>query len=468
MNKGDEIIVKIDSLAFEGKSITRHDGKVIFVDGAVPGDTVKCEIKRSKKSYSDAKVIEVLEKSPLRLDPKCKYFGLCGGCKWQNLSYEAQLKYKHQNVIDTFERIGGMKDVKILPVIGAEKQYFYRNKMEFTFSRQRWLTTEEINLPQELKNDIGLGLHIPNRYEKVLDIDECWLQSELSNKIINTVREFAKAKNLTVYSTKTHEGYLRHLVIRTSDATGEVMVNLVTTQNEPEIMKEMSSSLVERNPAITTVVNNITDRKSMVAFGEQEIVYYGAGYITEKLGKYSFRVSANSFFQTNSKQAEVLYSTVKDFAGLKGDEVVYDLYSGTGSIAIYLSDSAAMVVGIEVIGSAIEDAIKNAKLNDVKNCDFLLGDLRDKLTKDFSWMEKFGHPEIVVLDPPRSGLHPKVVEAIIKINPKRIVYVSCNPATQARDSKIFVEGGYIVKVCQPVDMFPHTFHIENVAKLSKS
>jgi 23S rRNA (uracil1939-C5)-methyltransferase len=296
--------------------------------------------------------------------------------------------------------------------------------MEFTFSRKRWLTAEEINIPQELKSEIGLGLHIPNRYDKVLDIDECWLQSELSNKIINTVREFAKAKNLTVYSTKTHEGYLRHLVIRTSDATNELMVNIVTTYNNPDI--------------------------------------------TEKLGKYSFRVSANSFFQTNSKQAEVLYSTVKDFAGLKGDEVLYDLYSGTGSIAIYLSDSVAKVVGIEVIGSAIEDAIKNTNLNDVKNCDFLLGDLRDKLTKDFSWMEKIGHPEIVVLDPPRSGLHPKVVEAIIKINPKRIVYVSCNPATQARDSKIFVGSGYIMEVCQPVDMFPHTFHIENVAILNKS
>jgi 23S rRNA (uracil1939-C5)-methyltransferase len=467
MDRGDEIIVKIDSLAFEGKSVARHEGKVIFVEGAVPGDMVKCEIKRSKKSYSDAKVTEIFEKSPLRVEPKCKYFGLCGGCKWQNLSYEAQLRFKHQNVVDAFERIGGLKGINVLPVIGSVREYFYRNKMELTFSRQRWLTTDEINKPEELKSEIGLGLHIPNRYEKVLDINECWLQSEVSSKIINSVREFSKTKNLTVYSTKTHDGYLRHVMMRTSDATGEIMVNVVTTHDKPEIMNEMSSFLVAQNPEITTVVNNITDRKSMVAFGEKEVVYYGTGYITEKLGNYSFHISANSFFQTNTKQAERLYSVVKEFAGLQGNEIVYDLYSGIGSIAIYLSDSASRIIGIELIGSAIDDAMRNAEFNGVKNCEFILGDLKDKLTKDISWATKSSNPDLVILDPPRSGLHPKVVEEIIKINPRRIVYVSCNPSTQARDAKMFVERRYVLEFCQPVDMFPHTFHIENVALLKK-
>lgn len=468
MKKKAEIILQIESAAYEGKSIARHEGKVYFVEGAVPGDTARCIVTKSKTSYSEAKAVEIIKNSILRVSPKCKYFGICGGCKWQNLSYDAQLQFKQQHVVDAFERIGGMKNINILPIIGSKKEYFYRNKMEFTFSRQRWLLEEEKDKTSEEKTGFGLGLHIPKRFEKVLDIDECLLQSELSNKILNTVRKFVKEKSLTIYSTKSHEGYLRHLVIRTSEGTGEIMVNLVTTYDEPDTMTALTNLLKKEVPQITTIVNNITDRKSMVAFGDSEKIYYGTGCIYESLGNYRFRISSNSFFQTNTNQASVLYSIVKDFANLTGSENVYDLYSGTGTIAIYISDMAACVVGIESVASSIQDAVNNAGLNNIKNCDFILGDLKDRLTKNTDWFYEHPKPDVVIIDPPRSGIHPKVIKEISILQPKRIVYVSCNPATQARDVKSFVESGYELEKIQPVDMFPQTFHIESVASLTPS
>lgn len=464
----NEIILKIDSLSSEGKGVARSEGKVFFVDGGAPGDVVRCIEIRSKKSYSNVRVIEILEPSTHRVQPRCKHFGTCGGCKLQYLDYKSQLEFKHKNVVDAFERIGGIKNPYVLPVIGSGNDYFYRNKMEFTFSNQKWLTREEIDSGKEIEKTFGLGLHIPKVFDKVLDIDDCWLQKEQTNKIINFTRDFVRENELTIYTTKTHEGYLRHLVIRTSEATGEIMVNLVTTYDKPAMMKKYSELLTQNVPEVTTVVNNVTSRKSMVAVGETERVYHGSGFIYEKLGGYKFRISANSFFQTNSKQAERLYSVVKNFAALKGDEVVYDLYSGTGSIALYISDSASEIVGIEVVESAIQDAKLNAELNQIDNCHFIQGDLKEKLTKETEWLNQHPKPNMIILDPPRSGMHPKVVTEIALLKPKRIIYVSCNPTTQARDVKTLIESGYTLETIQPVDMFPQTFHIENVVSLKYS
>ena len=463
MNKGDEIILSIDSLSGDGKTVARQDGMVFFVENAVPGDTVRAQIGKLKKNFGEARAVEILKPSNMRVEPRCKHFGVCGGCRWQNLSYEAQLQFKRQLVVDAFTRIGGFENPEVKPVIGCEAPYFYRNKMEFTFSNQRWLTTEEMQRKDEIQQEVALGLHIPQRYDKVLNLEECWLQSEMSAAIVNTVREISRVWKLTVYSTETHEGYLRHLVIREGKRTGEVMVNLVTSIDWQEAMQNMTALLVKQFPSITTVVNNITSRKSMVAVGETEIVHHGPGYINEKLGDYTFRISAGSFFQTNTLQAERLYGITKEFGELKPADVVYDLYSGTGTIAIYLSGSVERVVGIEVVESAIADAQRNAEANRIANCFFIQGELKDRLTKDSEWLNDHARPSVIVLDPPRNGVHSKAIAQIVKLSPQRIVYVSCNPSTQARDARLLAEGGYVLRVVQPVDMFPHTDHIEAVA-----
>jgi 23S rRNA (uracil1939-C5)-methyltransferase len=468
MIKGEEIELQIESLSGEGKTIARKDGMVFFVEHAVPGDTVRARLWKIKKKYCEARTLEVIKPSPLRVDAKCKHFGVCGGCKWQDLSYEAQLDFKRQSVIDAFTRIGGFAEVDVKPVIGCDEPYFYRNKMEFTFSRKRWLTSDELHTEVDGQEGVALGLHVPQRYEKVLNLDECYLQSEQSSAILKTVREAARGWKLSVYSTLTHEGYLRHLVIRDSKRTGELMVNLVTTSDWPEAMENMTGLLLKQFPQITTIVNNITDRKSMVAFGDSEKIYHGPGYITDTIGKFTFRISANSFFQTNTMQGEKLYQTAKVLADSKPEDVIYDLYSGTGTISIFVSDSARQVVGIESVESSIADAGKNAEFNGITNCTFLQGDLKDRLTKDNEWLNTHPRPDIVITDPPRSGMHPKVVEQVAKLSPRKIVYVSCNPATQARDVRLIVDAGYSLKSVQPVDMFPHTDHIEAVALLEKT
>lgn len=473
MLKGDELTLVIDSLSGDGKSVARQDGMVIFVsphvggENALPGDTVRVKLWKIRKNFAEARPVEIVSPSPMRVAPKCRHFGTCGGCRWQDLSYEAQLRFKRQFVVDAFRRIGGFGDPDVGPVVACEDPYFYRNKMEFTFANRRWLSTEEMGRSEEIRPEVALGLHVPERYDKVLNVEECWLQSEIAAAIVNTVREIARVWNLSVYSTQTHTGYLRHLVIREGKRTGELMVNLVTTTDWPEAMGNMAELLVKQFPTITTIVNNITDRKSMVAFGEKEKIYHGEGTITEKLGGYTFRISANSFFQTNTLQAERLYGVARQCAELKSDDVVYDLYSGTGTIAIFLSDAVERVIGIELSQSAIEDAGRNAEINRVSNCYFLQGDLKDRLTKDSAWLEEHPRPTVVVADPPRSGMHPKVIEKICRTSPGRIVYVSCNPSTQARDARLFAEAGYRLGGVQPVDMFPHTDHVEAVAVLRK-
>jgi 23S rRNA (uracil1939-C5)-methyltransferase len=476
--RGDILELTIDSSGFEGTSVARHEGMVVFVEGAVAGDVVRARIFRTKKKHLEAKVVEVLQPSPNRTSPRCKYFGTCGGCRWQHVQYESQLAFKQQHVVDALERIGGFKGVHVLPIIPSKEIYFYRNKLEFSFGDRPWLTKEEMDLTPgpspsgegKLRGgdggEVALGFHIPQRYDKILDIDECHLQSELSNGILNAVRSFAIEHSLKAYRSEPQSGYLRNLVIREGKNTGDVMVNLVTFDDRPDVMKELTAELTKSFPEIVTVVNNITAKLANVAVGETEKVYYGSGVFTEKIGDYLFHLSANSFFQTNTRQAEILYDVTKKFADLKPSDVVYDLYCGTGAISIYVSGAVKQVIGIELIESSIINARMNAEVNGIRNCEFIAGDLKDLLTKDVGWKEKHAKPDVLIIDPPRSGMHPKAVEEIGGMKIPRIVYVSCNPATLARDLQLLSPFGYSIEEVQPVDMFPHTYHIESVTKLN--
>jgi 23S rRNA (uracil1939-C5)-methyltransferase len=469
--RGDILELTVESTGFEGTSIARHDGMVVFVEGAVAGDVVRAQIFKTKKKHLEAKVVEVLQASPTRTQPRCKYFGTCGGCKWQHVQYESQLAFKRQHVIDSLERIGGFKGVNVLPIIASKEIYFYRNKLEFSFGDQKWLTSEEMTLRSSHLPSVGgegafaLGFHVPQRYDKILDINECHLQSDLSNGILNAVREFALDNSLPVYTSEPQSGYLRNLVIREGKNTGDVMVNLVTFDDRPVEMEKLTSVLTTAFPEIVTVVNNITSKRANVAVGETEKVYYGSGVISEKIGSHVFHLSANSFLQTNTRQAETLYAITKEYAELKLTDVVYDLYCGTGAISIYISDAVKQVVGIELIESSIANARTNAAQNGITNCEFIAGDLKDLLTKDVEWKKNYAKPDVLIVDPPRSGMHPKAVKEIGEMKISRVVYVSCNPATLARDLQMLAPFGYSIEKVQPVDMFPHTYHIESVAKL---
>ncbi len=473
LKRGDEFQLEITDAAFEGKAIARHEGLVVFVENAVPGDLVVARLLKIKKSFVEAKVVHIERPSPLRVEPRCKYFGMCGGCTWQHVDYQAQLRFKQEQVVDSFERIGGFSNLQVLPILGAENIYFYRNKMEFSFSDQQWLSFPPAKLGDHLSpiteshSPVYLGLHVPQRYDKVLDLNECHLQSPLSNHILNITRDFSRERNLTVYNSHFETGYLRFLVIRESKKTKEIMVNLVTYTDNQELMHQYTSHLLRECPEVTTVVNTINTRKAQVAFGEVERIYHGNGFIHEQLGKNQFVISASSFFQTNVVQAQKLYSVVKELGEFRPSDVVFDLYSGTGAIAIFISDEVKEVIGVEAVESAISDAEKNARANGITNCRFLLGDLKDRLTKDTEWMSSHSKPDVLVIDPPRSGMHPKVVEEILSLAPERIVYVSCNPATQARDVKLLCAEKYQLVKLQPVDMFPHTYHIENVVLLRR-
>lgn len=473
MEKGDILELQITDYAFEGKGIakiTRDDsGKkfVVFANGAYPGDIVKAELMRIKKSYAESKVVEVVRPSPDRTEPRCKYFGVCGGCKQQDLKYEIQLKYKEEQVKDIFERIGGLKDFEILPIVPSEKIFYYRNKMEFSFADKRWLWPGEIEEKDEIKDqNFALGLHIPRMFDKVLDINECYLQSEESTKILNFTREFFKPLGTTIYSTKTHEGYLRNLVIKQSHHTNDLMVNLVTSKLDEQLFGKYAEELLKVEPKITTIVNNINEKKAQVAIGDFEQVFYGNGVIFDKIGHFLFRISPNSFFQTNTIQAENLYKTALDFAEFSGDEIVYDLYSGAGTISIFVSPHVNEVYAFESVEDAVKDAHTNVELNKITNVHFELADLNKSFLPVIE-KKSISKPDVVISDPPRAGMNPKTVDDLIKLSVKKIVYVSCNPATQARDIKLLVEAGYKLIKIRPVDMFPHTYHIENIALLIK-
>lgn len=465
--KGQTIVATLSDLAEDDKCYAKlPDGMSVFIRGALAiGDTVEATIYKAKKTYLEANFAKLLSPSPLRVEPKCAVFGICGGCKWQHLDYAAQLQQKNKQVIDALERIGGFRDVAMLDPIGATTVYHYRNKVDFSLSNQRYLLPSEIHSPNPNKrNDFALGFHAPQRYDKVIDIEQCHIAPVEANIVLNATRDFALRRRLTIYDTHSREGFLRNLVVRKAFRTNELMVNLVTSWHDAPLMRSLLADLQQAlGESLTTFVNNISTKQNAVAFGEEEFVMFGKGFITETLGEHRFKISANSFFQTNSEQAERLYETVRDFAGLSGNETVYDLYCGTGSISIFISKQCQKILGIELVESAVRDAIANASENRARNCAFKMLDLM-KFETIQSELEAFGAPDVVITDPPRAGMHPKAVRAMLKFAPKKIVYVSCNPASLARDGKLICESGqYRLVKAQAVDMFPHTNHIESVA-----
>ena len=479
MKKGDLLELEITDYAFEGKGVAKIIKEVhaldnvepkkfvVFVDGSYPGDVVTAQITKIRKSYAEAKTKKLIKKSLLRIEAKCKYFGTCGGCKAQDLNYVEQLKFKQEHVAGLFTRIGGVKEFELLPIVPSEKIFFYRNKMEYSFSDKRWLSENEISSKQEIHDQaFALGLHIPGIYDKILDINECWLQSEISNSILNHARGFFKNHQILPYSAQNHTGFLRNLVIKQSFLNNEIMVNLVIAEENERLFILYKESLLKLFPQLTTLVFNINKKLSQVAYGDYEIVFHGSGFIFDLISKWKYRISANSFFQTNTAQAEKLFTIAVEFAEFNGNEIVYDLYSGSGTIPIFISKYVKQIYGFENVESAIADAIVNVSLNNVLNFEPILTDLNKSFLPIIK-ERNLPKPNVIIVDPPRSGMNPKTVKDILELMPKKIVYISCNPATQARDTKLLCDGGYKLIKLRPVDMFPHTYHIENVALLIK-
>jgi 23S rRNA (uracil1939-C5)-methyltransferase len=465
--KGEDVELLIDSLAYGGKGVARQDGFVVFVERTLPGQKVMARITRRRKGYAEARVLEVLQQSPASTEPRCPHFGTCGGCATQNYPYEKQLEQKQAQVADLFERMGGFRGVAIEKIVGCEEIYHYRNKMEFTFSPHVWAID-----PDKIGDtpDWALGLHVPGRFDKVLDIQECWIQNPVADEIYRWLRERIDPEVTEPYSIRSHRGFLRHLVIRVAGIgidQLEIMVNMVTSREKPELLKPMAEELMATFPQVTSVVNNINTRKAAIAFGEREIVLGGKSTITEQVGDLAFEISANSFFQTNTRQAEVLYRQIAKACALTGNEVVYDLFTGTGTIALSLASKAQDVFGFEVVEPAVDDAARNALLNEIYNARFFQADLSARFFTEHAQRlaGQVPAPDVIVSDPPRAGMHPKLIQEILDLKPRRVVYVSCNPATQVRDIRLLAEGGYRLLNVQPIDMFPHTPHIENICVL---
>ncbi|WP_304323108.1 23S rRNA (uracil(1939)-C(5))-methyltransferase RlmD [Phocaeicola plebeius] len=458
--------VTITDVAAEGKAVAKVNELVIFVPYVVPGDVVDLQVKRKKNHYAEAVAVKFHEKSPLRTEPFCSHFGVCGGCKWQCLSYEEQLKYKQKQVFDNLTRIGKVELPEFRPILGSEKTRFYRNKLEFTFSNKRWLTEEEVKQNVKYDQMNAVGFHIPGAFDKVLAIDKCWLQDDISNQIRNAVRDYAYAHNFPFFDLRTQEGLLRNIMIRTS-STGELMVVLqckVTDDEGRRKMEEILQFMADSFPQITSLMY-VINNKCNDTIGDLDVkVFKGNDHIFEEMEGLRFKVGPKSFYQTNSEQAYNLYKVAREFAGLTGNELVYDLYTGTGTIANFVARQARKVVGIEYVPEAIEDAKVNSALNGIDNTLFYAGDMKDILTNDF--IAEHGRPDVIITDPPRAGMHNDVIDVILAAEPKRIVYVSCNPATQARDLQL-LDGKYKVTAVQPVDMFPHTHHVENVVQLER-
>jgi 23S rRNA (uracil1939-C5)-methyltransferase len=455
--------LEITKYAAQGKAIGKTEGKVIFVEGAVPGDIADVQISKNKKDWAEGKVTAIKKFSEDRIEPFCRHFGICGGCKWQMLPYEKQLEYKQQETEDTFQRIGKITGTPVLPILGSDNIIHYRNKLEFTFSDRKFLTSEELkNLRQDEWPGGALGYHVPRLYDKVIDVYECWLMDKVNDDIRNAIRDFAIMNQYSFYNIKDHTGWLRNIIVRFC-STKELMVNIVFGYEDKKETEKLCNFLLTTVPCITTLIYTINPKWNDSIFDLEYNVVHGKGYVMEKLGRFHFKISPKSFFQTNTKQAEKLYDTVKNFAGLNGTQVIYDLYCGTGSIGIYLSDGAKEIIGVDVIPEAITDAIGNASRNQVSQATFFCGDVIEVCNEAF--FKEHGKADIIIVDPPRAGLHEKLIKKIIEIAPQKIVYVSCNIATQARDLSLFKEY-YTVDKLQPVDMFPHTHHIESVALLS--
>lgn len=456
--------VTITDYAAEGKALARVDDLVVFVPFAVPGDVVDLQVRRKKHSYCEAEIIRIVKPSDIRVKPQCAHFGLCGGCKWQSVPYAEQLKMKQRQVHDQLTRIGKVELPDILPILGSEKTFGYRNKLEFGCSDKRWLTKEEVAAETEYTQMNAIGFHITGAFDKILPIEKCWLMDDLHNRIRNAIRDYAYATGMTFFNQRSKHGLLRDIVIRNSD-TGEWMVLVQFHYDEDgdeERAKALLQHIADGFPEISSLLY-VDNQKFNDTFNDLDIqVFKGNGYIYETMDGLKFKVGPKSFYQTNTDQALRLYSVARDFAGLTGEELVYDLYTGTGTIANFVARKARKVIGIEYVPEAIEDAKVNSEINGIDNTEFYAGDMKDILTDDF--IAANGRPDVIITDPPRAGMHPDVVQTIIRTSAKRIVYVSCNPATQARDLA-FLDQYYKVKAVQPVDMFPHTPHVENVVLL---
>lgn len=459
IRKGQRLELNISGIAFGGMGLAKVDGLAVFVEKAIPLDTVVARIIKRKKRYAIAAVETLIEPSPFRIQPPCVYSGLCGGCKWQFLAYEKQLDYKRQHVVESLQHIGLIQDVRVHPTIPSPSTFGYRNKMEFSCADRRWLLPEEMG-KDDVEQGFALGLHVPGTFYKVIDISACLLQPEIGNHILEDVRGFIKDSTQPVYGLRTHTGFWRFLMLRHSVALDQWMVNIVTASEDRKTLQPLADMLLGKYSQIVAIVNNITSRKAGVAVGEVEIPLAGAASIREKIGDFEFEISANSFFQTNTLAAQRLYQIIIDYTGLSGKETVVDLYCGTGAIAISLANFARQVIGMDIAESAIMDANKNCRLNKISNCRFIQGDIKENLSKIKA------KPDVVVIDPPRAGMHKDIVRQLLAMGPKQMVYVSCNPATMARDLAVIKDSYDVVEV-QPVDMFPHTFHIESVARLRR-
>lgn len=454
--------VEITGVAAEGKSIARVNDMVVFIPYGAPGDIADVKIDKKKHSYAEGHIERLVKPSEVRQEPFCQHFGVCGGCKWQHLPYEEQLKYKQQQVKDAMERIAKVPIPEISPILGSANTQFYRNKLEFTFSNKCWLTFEEMRSGKEFPDRNALGFHIPGAFDKVLDIKKCWLQADISNEIRLFIREYALSKSYTFYDLKAQYGLMRTIMVRTA-STGDIMLVVVFGEDDKEKITDVMSAIADKFPQITSLLY-VVNLKVNDTIGDQEIVTFkGKDYIEEEMEGLKFRVGAKSFYQTNSEQAYELYKVARGMANLTGEELVYDLYTGTGTIANFVARMSKKVVGIEYVEDAIADAKLNSQVNGIDNTLFYAGDMKDVLTEDF--VAQHGKPDVMIVDPPRAGMHEDVVNVILASEPKRIVYVSCNPATQARDLAL-LDKKYTVTEIQPVDMFPHTHHVENVVGLT--
>ena len=453
--------VEITDIGAEGKAIARVNDMVTFVSMVAPGDIVDLQVTRKRKRFAEARVTHIHKLSDMRVEPSCEHFGVCGGCKWQHIPYNEQLKFKEKQVIDALLRIGKLELPEVTPILGSKEEYFYRNKLEFTFSNRRWYTREELDSSGDFKNWNALGFHVPGMFDKVVDINKCWLQPEPSNAIRNFVRKYAEEHELQFFDTRDSGGFLRNLIIRTS-TTGELMVILAFFREEKENREALLESLGNEFPQITSLMYTVNPKANDTLYDQEIIVFKGRDHIVEEMEGLKFRIGPKSFFQTNTHQSLELYKVARDFAGLTGNELVYDLYTGTGTIANFVARSAGKVIGIESVPEAIADAWINSEINGIDNTAFFSGDMKDLLSNEFLGIH--GRPDVVITDPPRIGMHESVVVTLLEAAPAKIVYVSCNPATQARDLEL-LSGLYKVTKVQPVDMFPHTHHVENVVLL---
>lgn len=458
--------LEIVDIGSEGKSIARNDDVVVFITKVIPGDIVDVQVTRKRKNFLEGYPVKFHKYSEDREEPFCEHFGTCGGCKWQNLPYEKQLFYKQKQVMDQLERIGNLSREElstVSPILPSPETTHYRNKLEFTFSDKKWITKEELDSGVEIEDRNGLGFHIPKMFDKILDISNCYLQAEPSNEIRKWFRKYTEDNNLSYFNLRTHRGLMRNLIIRTSN-TGEFMVIVAFYDDIRDERQKLLNAFIKQFTNVTSLYYVVNQKANDTILDQELILYHGKEFISEDMDGLEFKLGPKSFYQTNSKQAFNLYKVARDFAGLSGQEIVYDLYTGTGTIANFIAEKAQKVIGIEIVQEAIEDAMENSAKNDIKNTHFITGDIKDVFNEEF--MKEYGEPDVVIMDPPRAGIHNNVISNLNVVQPQKIVYVSCNPGTQARDISLLSDR-YLVKKIQPVDMFPHTHHVENVVLLEK-